>query len=131
VGAISQPPAAANQARLTERNRRIAEAVDGVADQLGASPIGGVRTPEQLEDVLGRLDLQLPAEHLAELDEVSRIELGFPDELLMGPQARWSTATWSPRSSCQGRRRSAGASRGRSPSPSTLARRASEGAAGC
>jgi aryl-alcohol dehydrogenase-like predicted oxidoreductase len=87
--------AAANQARLAERNRRIAEAVDGVADQLGASsaqvalawvrhrdrrliPIAGVRTLEQLEDVLGCLDLQLPAEHLAELDQVSRIELGFP-----------------------------------------------------
>jgi aryl-alcohol dehydrogenase-like predicted oxidoreductase len=97
--------AVANQARLTERNRRIAEAVDGVADQLGASsaqvalawvrqrdrrliPIAGVRTLEQLEDVLGCLDLQLPAEHLAELDEVSRIELGFPYELLMGPQGQ-------------------------------------------
>jgi aryl-alcohol dehydrogenase-like predicted oxidoreductase len=97
--------AAANQARLTERNRRIAEAVDGVADQLGASsaqvalawvrqrdrrliPIAGVRTLEQLEDVLGCLDLQLPAEHLAELDEISRIELGFPYELLMGPQGQ-------------------------------------------
>jgi aryl-alcohol dehydrogenase-like predicted oxidoreductase len=97
--------AAANQARLTERNRRIARAVDGVADQLGASsaqvalawvrqrdrrtiPIAGVRTLEQLEDVLGCLELQLPAEHLAELDEVSRIELGFPYELLMGPQGQ-------------------------------------------
>ena len=33
-------------------------------------------------------ELQLPAEHLAELDEVSRIELGFPYELLMGPQGQ-------------------------------------------
>jgi diketogulonate reductase-like aldo/keto reductase len=51
-------------------------------------PIAGVRTLEQLEDVVGCLDLQLPAEHLAELDEVSRIELGFPYELLMGPQGQ-------------------------------------------
>jgi aryl-alcohol dehydrogenase-like predicted oxidoreductase len=97
--------AAANQARLTERNRRIAREVDQVADQLGASsaqvalawvhqrdrriiPITGIRTLEQLEDVLGCLELQLPAEHLAELDEVSRIELGFPYELLMGPQGQ-------------------------------------------
>jgi aryl-alcohol dehydrogenase-like predicted oxidoreductase len=106
--------AAANQARLTERNRRIAEAVDGVADQLGASsaqvalawvrqrdrrliPIAGVRTLEQLEDVLGCLDLQLPAEHLAELDEVSRIELGFPYELLMGPQGQMVYGDLEPR----------------------------------
>jgi aryl-alcohol dehydrogenase-like predicted oxidoreductase len=97
--------AAANQARLTERNRRIAGEVDRVADALGASsaqvalawvrqrdrrliPIAGVRALEQLEDVLGCLDLELPAEHLAELDEVSRIELGFPYELLMGPQGQ-------------------------------------------
>jgi aryl-alcohol dehydrogenase-like predicted oxidoreductase len=97
--------APANQGRLTERNRRIAEAVDGVADQLGASsaqvalawarqrdrriiPITGVRTLDQLEDILGCLEVELPAEHLAELNEVSRIELGFPYELLMGPQGQ-------------------------------------------
>jgi aryl-alcohol dehydrogenase-like predicted oxidoreductase len=97
--------AAANQARLTERNRRIAGGVDRVADALGASsaqvalawvrqrdrrliPIAGIRALEQLEDVLGCLDLRLPAEHLAALDEVSRIELGFPYELLMGPQGQ-------------------------------------------
>jgi aryl-alcohol dehydrogenase-like predicted oxidoreductase len=108
-GAITIPPdsrrAAANQARLTERNRRIAREVDAVADQLGASsaqvalawvrqrdrrliPIVGVRTLEQLTDVLGCLELELAAEPLARLDEVSRIELGFPYELLTGPQGR-------------------------------------------
>ena len=95
--------AAANQARLTERNLGIAGEVDRVADALGAgsaqvstawvrsrgvNPVVGVRALEQLEDVLGCLDLELPAEHLAELDEVSRIELGFPYELLMGPQGQ-------------------------------------------
>jgi aryl-alcohol dehydrogenase-like predicted oxidoreductase len=95
--------AAANQARLTERNLGIAGEVDRVADALGAGsaqvstawvrsrgviPVVGVRALEQLEDVLGCLDLELPAEHLAELDEVSRIELGFPYELLMGPQGQ-------------------------------------------
>jgi aryl-alcohol dehydrogenase-like predicted oxidoreductase len=97
--------AAANQARLTERNRRIAREVDQVADQLGASsaqvalawvrqrdrriiPITGIRTLEQLEDVLGCLDAQPPVEHLARLSDVSRIELGFPYELLMGPQGQ-------------------------------------------
>jgi Aldo/keto reductase family len=108
--------------------------VDGVADQLGASsaqvalawvrqrdrriiPITGIRTLEQLEDVLGCLEVELPAEHLARLGDASRIELGFPYELLTGPQgqlvygdrrASSSTATWSPGSSCRRRRRSAG-----------------------
>ena len=97
--------ASTNQARLTERNLRIAREVDLVADELGATsaqvavawlrqrdrrviPILGVRKLEQLQDVLGSLTVGLAAEHLARLDEVSRIELGFPDELLRGPQGQ-------------------------------------------
>jgi aryl-alcohol dehydrogenase-like predicted oxidoreductase len=97
--------AAGNQARLTERNLRIAREVDRVADQLGATsaqvatawvrqrgqqliPIVGVRTLEQLQDLLGSLDVDLPAEHRARLDEATRIELGFPYELLRGPQGQ-------------------------------------------
>jgi aryl-alcohol dehydrogenase-like predicted oxidoreductase len=97
--------AAANQARLTERNLAIAREVDAVADQLGTSsarvalawvrqrsrrliPVVGVRTLEQLTDVLGCLELELAAEPPARLDEVSRIELGFPYELLTGPQGQ-------------------------------------------
>jgi len=94
--------AAANQARLTERNLQIAREVDRVADELGATsaqvavawvrqrgrwviPILGVRTLEQLQELLGGLDLELPAEHFARLRDASRIELGFPYELLTGP----------------------------------------------
>jgi diketogulonate reductase-like aldo/keto reductase len=51
-------------------------------------PIVGVRKPEQLQDLLGSLDVELSAEHLARLDEASRIELGFPYELLRGPQGQ-------------------------------------------
>ena len=97
--------AAANQARLTERNLQIAREVDRVADELGASsarvavawvrqrsrraiPVVGVRTLEQLHDLLGSLEVELPAEHRARLDEVSRIEYGFPYELLRGPQGQ-------------------------------------------
>jgi aryl-alcohol dehydrogenase-like predicted oxidoreductase len=97
--------AAANQARLSERNLAIAREVDAVADQLGATsaqvalawvrqrsrrfiPILGIRTLEQLTDVLGCLDVELAAEQLARLEEVSRIEFGFPYELLTGPQGR-------------------------------------------
>jgi aryl-alcohol dehydrogenase-like predicted oxidoreductase len=97
--------AAANQARLTDRNLHIAREVDRVADQLGATsaqvaiawlrqrdrriiPILGVRKLEQLQDVLGSLEVELPVEHRARLDEVSQIELGFPYELLRGPQGQ-------------------------------------------
>jgi aryl-alcohol dehydrogenase-like predicted oxidoreductase len=97
--------AAANQARLTERNLRIARAVDAVADELGATsaqvavawlrqrdrrviPILGARKLEQFQDVLDSLEVGLPPEHVARLDEVSRIELGFPYELLRGPQGQ-------------------------------------------
>jgi aryl-alcohol dehydrogenase-like predicted oxidoreductase len=97
--------AAANQARLTQRNLRIAREVDRVADQLGVTsaqvatawvrqrdrrliPVVGVRTLEQLHDVLGTLDLEIPAGHRLRLDEVSRIDLGFPYELLRGPQGQ-------------------------------------------
>jgi len=97
--------AAANQARLTERNLRIAREVDRVADELDATsaqvavawlrqrhrrviPILGARKLEQLQDVLGSLEVGLAAEHLARLGEVSRIELGFPYELLRGPQGQ-------------------------------------------
>jgi diketogulonate reductase-like aldo/keto reductase len=79
--------------------------VDRVADELGATsaqvavawvrqrgrwviPILGVRTLEQLQELLGCLDLELSAEHLARLRDVSRIELGFPYELLTGPQGQ-------------------------------------------
>jgi aryl-alcohol dehydrogenase-like predicted oxidoreductase len=97
--------APANQPRLTERNLAIAGEVDRIADQLGVTsaqvavawvrqrdrrliPIAGVRTLEQLQDLLGSLEVELSSEHLARLDEVSRIQLGFPYDLLMGPQGQ-------------------------------------------
>ena len=43
-------------------------------------PILGVRRCEQLEDNLGALGLELTAEELARLEEVSRIQLGFPHD---------------------------------------------------
>jgi aryl-alcohol dehydrogenase-like predicted oxidoreductase len=97
--------APANQARLTERNLRIAREVDRVADELGATsaqvavawlrqrdrrviPILGARKLEQFQDALGSLEVGLAAEQVARLGEVSRIELGFPYELLRGPQGQ-------------------------------------------
>jgi aryl-alcohol dehydrogenase-like predicted oxidoreductase len=43
-------------------------------------PILGARRCEQLEDNLGALELELTAEELARLEEVSRVELGFPHD---------------------------------------------------
>ena len=91
-----------NQMRLTERNLQIAREMDRVADELGTTsaqvatawvrqrgeriiPIVGVRKLDQLHDLLGSLEVELSAEHLSRLDEASRIELGFPYNLLRGP----------------------------------------------
>lgn len=95
----------ANQGRLTERNRQIAREVDRVADELDRTsgqiaiawvrsrgariiPIVGIRKVDQLEDLLGALDIELSAEQRARLDDVSRIELGFPYDLLCGAQGQ-------------------------------------------
>ncbi len=46
------------------------------------APIIGARTIDQLKDTLGAADVKLSPDHLARLDEVSKIELGFPHEFL-------------------------------------------------
>jgi aryl-alcohol dehydrogenase-like predicted oxidoreductase len=91
--------AAIGQSSLTDRNLAIADAVNAVAAQRGASsaqmaiawlraqqargvivPVLGIRRRAQLEDNLGALELELKAEELARLEEASRIELGFPHD---------------------------------------------------
>jgi aryl-alcohol dehydrogenase-like predicted oxidoreductase len=91
-----------NQPRLTEANLGIAREVDSVADELATTsarvaiawlrqrsprviPVVGVRTLDQLDDVVRCLHMELPTEHQARLDEASRIELGFPYNLLGDP----------------------------------------------
>jgi aryl-alcohol dehydrogenase-like predicted oxidoreductase len=85
--------------RLTERNLRIADAVNEIAAAHEASsaqvalawvraqqhrgviiPIVGARTPAQFADNLGALEVELSAGDLERLGEVSRIELGFPHD---------------------------------------------------
>lgn len=85
--------------RLKERDLGIAAEVTKLADEIGCSPaqvalawvrqgqgvvvpLVGARTLAQLEDNLGCLALRLDADQKARLDEVSRIELGFPHEFL-------------------------------------------------
>jgi aryl-alcohol dehydrogenase-like predicted oxidoreductase len=84
---------------LTDRNLAIADTVNEVAAERGASsaqvaiawvraqqqraviiPIVGARSRAHIEDSLGAVDVELSDEELERLDEVSRIELGFPHD---------------------------------------------------
>jgi aryl-alcohol dehydrogenase-like predicted oxidoreductase len=88
-----------NSPNITERNQLIADALVGVATRLGQSPaqvalnwlrsqpgvmipIIGARTVDQLKDNLSCLDYNLDEEAMGDLDEISRIELGFPHDFL-------------------------------------------------
>jgi aryl-alcohol dehydrogenase-like predicted oxidoreductase len=88
-----------NRGRLTERGLTIAREVDAVADELGAKsahvalrwlyeqgknvfPIVGARKVEQLQDALQFLELNLSPEHKQRLDQVSKIEKGFPYDFI-------------------------------------------------
>ncbi|MEV8476369.1 aldo/keto reductase [Streptomyces sp. NPDC051173] len=93
---------------VTERNLAVADMVKEVATELGrtpaqvalawtlqnpgvTAPIIGARTPTQLEDNLGALEVDLTASHLARLDDASAIHLGYPHTLLAGDFARTQT----------------------------------------
>ncbi|GLY29112.1 aldo/keto reductase [Kineosporia sp. NBRC 101731] len=52
------------------------------------APILGARTPAQLDDNLGALDVEFTADQLARLDEVSAIDLGFPHAMLASDHIR-------------------------------------------
>ena len=82
---------------INEHKRKIAGAVIEVADAIGKTPaqvalnwlgrqpgvvipIIGARRLSQLKDNLGSLEFCLEDSHLQKLDDVSRIELGFPHD---------------------------------------------------
>lgn len=88
--------------KLSAKNLDVADEVVAVAGELGCtaaqvalawtlanpavcSPVVGARTPTQLDDNLGALDLTLSAEHLARLDAVSAVPKVFPMDVLTGP----------------------------------------------
>ncbi|WP_328604069.1 aldo/keto reductase [Amycolatopsis sp. NBC_00345] len=90
---------------VTERNLAIADVLKEVAAEMGRSPgqvglawvlqnpgvtapIIGARTPEQLEDNLGALEVDFTAAQLARLDEAGAIDLGNPHALLAGDRGR-------------------------------------------
>ena len=81
-----------------QRATRVVAAVKIVSEQTGCSmaqvalawlryrpvpviPIIGARKLTQLQDNLASFDLELSAEHLRSLEEASRVELGFPQDL--------------------------------------------------
>lgn len=91
--------------RTDERALTIARAVDEVADELGCTPaqvatawvsaqgygfipIVGARKLEQIHDTLGASNVTLSSEHLAKLDAVSQISLGFPHDFLRSSGVR-------------------------------------------
>lgn len=88
-----------NSARRSETSNKIAEKVVEVATKMGVSPaqvairwvmqkdftsipIVGSRKHEQLAESLKAADIIIPNELMKELDEVSKIELGFPHDFL-------------------------------------------------
>ncbi|MEM6262043.1 MAG: aldo/keto reductase [Bacteroidota bacterium] len=85
--------------RRNERSNRIAREVVTVAKEMGCSPaqvainwtrqqedspipIVGARKLSQIQDSLGCLDHPIPDELMIRLNEVSKIELGFPHDFL-------------------------------------------------
>lgn len=83
--------------RLDDRSIKITKAVVAIADELGISPgnvalkwtieqgfssipIVGATKVSQLEDNLKTIDVQLSKEHIEKLNDVSKIDLGFPGD---------------------------------------------------
>ena len=88
--------------KLTEQTLDIADVAVGVAKEIGCtpaqlavawtlrnpsvcSPVIGVRTPDQLEDNLGALDVEISDEQMARLDEASAVPPVFPMDVLKSP----------------------------------------------
>jgi aryl-alcohol dehydrogenase-like predicted oxidoreductase len=96
----------ANWGTIEDHKLAIAREVAAVAGELGATaaqvalswvrqqsplmiPVIGSRKASQLVDNLGCVDVTLGPEHLARLDEVSKIELGFPYDFIKGGRTSW------------------------------------------
>jgi aryl-alcohol dehydrogenase-like predicted oxidoreductase len=102
---IDSKRAGANQARLTERNLRIAAEVDAIAKEIDRSssqvavtwvrqqsgvviPVVGVRTAAQMQDNIRSVEFELSQEHLDRLNKVSSIDLGFPHSFIASPDTQ-------------------------------------------
>lgn len=104
-GPESRKTIAAAAGVLSERGLAIADAVREIAAEIGhtpaqvalawtlsnpavTAPIIGARTPSQLEDNLGALEVTFTDDQHARLHDASAIDLGFPHELLNRPRTR-------------------------------------------
>lgn len=95
---------AMNSQKANERNLKITSAVVEIAKRTGLTPqvalawfltrpasivpILGARRLSQIRDNLNCLNATLTEEHLRRLDEVSRIDLGFPHDFYADPIRR-------------------------------------------
>ena len=85
--------------RLTERALEMADVVKAVARELGrtpsqvalawtllhpavTSPLIGARTPAQLADNLGALEIEFGSDQVQRLNAVSEVDMGFPHSML-------------------------------------------------
>ncbi|WP_103354669.1 aldo/keto reductase [Amycolatopsis sp. CA-128772] len=90
---------------VTERNLAIADVVKAVAAELGrtpaqvglawtlqnpgvTAPIIGARTPDQLADNLGALEVEFTDDQLARLDRIGALDLGYPHDVLASDHIR-------------------------------------------
>jgi aryl-alcohol dehydrogenase-like predicted oxidoreductase len=96
-GRLSGGEQRVDRATFTERERDAAAAVRSVAGELGVTPaqvalawvrrdgvlpLVGARTPEQLTDCLGGLEVVLPPEAVAALNAAAPFERGFPADFV-------------------------------------------------
>jgi aryl-alcohol dehydrogenase-like predicted oxidoreductase len=103
TGKYNRPDTAQGRAArwdsLPEKQKALAEVVMAVAQQIGCTPsqvalswvrqqpgviipLLGATKVEQLQDNLGCLNVTLGEEHLTQLNDASKIELGFPHDFL-------------------------------------------------
>jgi aryl-alcohol dehydrogenase-like predicted oxidoreductase len=91
-----------NSKRLNERNTQIAQKVMAVAEAMeftpaqvalkwaiqrnqSVVPIVGATKAHQIKDALGSVNIEIPANLLQELNDISAIELGFPGDFFNEP----------------------------------------------
>jgi aryl-alcohol dehydrogenase-like predicted oxidoreductase len=86
---------------VNKKNLSIADEVQTIAKEIGRTPsqvalnwirqqkdrgviipIIGARTEAQIKDNLGCLDFELSSDHIDRLDEISKIQLGFPHDFI-------------------------------------------------
>ncbi|MBB3696071.1 aldo/keto reductase [Flammeovirga yaeyamensis] len=111
-GMIDQGRLSEQSVKFTEHNIKIAQKVEEIANGIGATtaqvalkwlmqknkkviPIIGARKVEQVNQNLGVLDIQLTDSMMEELNEISKIDLGFPNAFLQTENAlKYSFGGW-------------------------------------